>query len=93
MIEHIKMTPSEWFKSKIAIRNFSRQYGLPAPVARTIFQQLIDEAWERAWQPNNIREQINWQKLFPADRRPTVEEYIVTIAREQEAGKEPLYLL
>ncbi len=93
MIDHIKITPSEWLRAKIAIRNFGRQYGLPALAARVAFQQLIDAAWERAWQPGNITAQVNWQQLFPADRRPTVEEYVVTIAREQVAGREPPYLL
>ena len=93
MIEHIKITPNEYFKAQLIIRHFGRQYGLPASAARVAFQQLIDVAWERAWQPGNLREQVNWQQLFPADRRPTVEEYIATIAREQVAGREPPYLL
>lgn len=93
MIEHIKITPGEYLKAQVAIRNFGKQYGLPALAARVAFQQLIDAAWKRAWQPGNLQEQINWQQYFPADRRPTVEEYIVTIAREQQAGREPPYLL
>ena len=93
MIEHIKITPGEWMKAQTVIQNFGRQNGVPALSARRVFQQLIDAAWERAWQPGNLRAQWEWGKLFPPDRPPTPEEYIVTIAREQEAGREPPYLL
>lgn len=93
MIEHIKITPGEYVKAQRVIRDLARQEGVPATVARANFQQLIDDAWARAWRPGNLQAQWNWQMLFPADRQPTVEEYIVTIAREQEAGREPPYLL
>ena len=93
MIEHIKITPWEYVKARTVIRNFGRQYGLPASTARMAFQQLIEVAWSRAWQPGNLQAQWNWQQLFPIDRPPTVEEYIVTIAREQQVGREPPYLL
>lgn len=93
MIEPIKITLWEYIKARTVIRNFGRQYGLPASAARIVFQQLIDAAWDRAWQPGNLQAQVNWQQYFPADRPPTVEEYIVTIAREQQAGREPPYLL
>lgn len=92
MIEHIKITPGEYLKAQAAIRNFGKMYGLPYLAARVAFQQLIDDAWDRAWKPGNLQAQVNWQQLFPADRRPTVEEYIVTIAREQQAGREPPFL-
>lgn len=93
MIEHIKITPSEWMKAQTVIQNFGRQNGVPALSARRAFQQLIDAAWKRAWQPGNLQAQWDWQTLFPADRPPTPEEYIVTIAREQQEGREPPYLL
>lgn len=93
MVEHIKMKPAEYLNALVAIRNFGKLYDLPILAARVAFQQIIDDAWERAWQPGNLQAQMNWQQLFPADRRPTVEEYIVTIAREQQAGREPPYLL
>lgn len=93
MIEHIQITPGEWLRAKTVIRDFGRQNGLPALAARGAFKQLIDAAWKRAWAPGNLRAQWEWQQLFPADRPPTPEEYVVVIAREQQAGREPPYLL
>lgn len=91
MIDHIKITPGEYLKAQTAIRNFGQQYGLPYLAARVAFQQIIDAAWAKAWTPGNLQAQVRWQQYFPADRCPTVEEYIVTIAREQQAGREPPY--
>lgn len=93
MIEHIKIKSNEYFKAQRVFRDLARQAGMPARAFRVYLQQLIDDAWQKAWRPGNLQAQINWQQLFPADRRPTVEEYIVTIAREQMAGREPPYLL
>lgn len=93
MIEHIKISPIEYLKVFRVIQDLARNHDVSLIEAWWIMQRDIQAAWDKAWMPGNLRAQWNWQTLFPADRCPTVSEFIVTIAREMMAGHNPPYLL
>lgn len=93
MIEHIKIHPVEYLKVYQVIRGLARSHGVSMIEAWWIIQRDIQAAWDKAWMPYNLRAQWEWQELFPADRCPTVAEFIVTIAREMMAGRNQPYLL
>ena len=59
---------------------------------RHAIQVCIDDAWDHAWTPGNLQAQINWQQMFPGGKKPTVEQFIVVVARKLDAGEEIPYL-
>lgn len=93
MIDHIKITPYEYLKLLRVIHDLSRSHGVSMLRAWYIVQRAIQRSWDAAWQPGNLQAQWDWQTLFPADRPPTVAEFITTLGREMAAGKNPPYLL
>ena len=47
---------------------------------RQAMQEALDATWAAAWTPGNIRAQLQWQRLFPGGRKPSVEEFIAVTA-------------
>ena len=92
MTESINITIIERLKAAKVIRKLARDKGLSVLQARSLIWHGIEEAWGKASMPDNQKARTKWQQLFPLSRKPTVDEYIVTIAREMTAGKNPPYL-
>lgn len=87
------MTFIEYLKAKKTIWLLAAQEGCTMAQARRSMQDCIDEAWDRAWTPGNLQAQVNWQRIFPGGKKPTVEEFIVGMARKITAGEDPPHLL
>ena len=87
------MTLIEWLKAKKTLRILATQHGCSMARIRSDIQASIDEAWDKAWMPGNLHAQIQWQQLFPGGMKPTVEEFIVVVARKITAGEDVPYLL
>ena len=74
------------------LRRLGREWGMyPEQVYRHI-QQLIDESWTNSMAQGNEKKHELWLRYFP-NGKPTVEEYFIWYAGEQEAGRQPPYLL
>lgn len=93
MVEHIKITPVERLKVWKTLIILSKQSKEPVLRVRKIIETAISCSWAQAWEPGNLEAQWKWQQYFPGDYCPTVDEFIVTMARETTAGREPPYLL
>ena len=87
------MTPFEWLKAKKTLRILAVQQGCTMAQIRGVIQASIDDAWERAWTPGNLVAQVHWQMMFPGGKKPTVEQFIVAMARKITAGEEPPHML
>ena len=87
------MTLIEWLKAKKTLFILAVKHDCSMAQIRCDIQACIDEAWEHAWTPGNLQAQVNWQLVFPGGKKPTVEEFIVVIARKIKAGEEVPYLL
>ena len=87
------MTLIEWLKAKRTLWILADQHGCSMAHARREIQACIDDAWDRAWMPGNLQAQVNWQLMFPGCKKPTVEQFMVAMARKLTAGEEPPYLL
>ena len=93
MIEHIKPTLTEYLNVFHVLHRLATSENTSTIRAYGIVSREIRAAWDRAWQPGNICAQVAWQELFPADRCPTVAEFIVALGREMSAGRTPPFLL
>ena len=82
------MTLMEWLKVKKTLWIMATQQGCTMAQIRQDIQVSIDDAWSRAWTPGNLESQINWQRIFPGGKKPTVEQFIVAMARKLTAGEE-----
>ena len=87
------MTLIEWLKAKKTLWIMAAQQGCTMKQIRCTIQACIDDTWDRVWTPGNITAQLNWQFMFPSGKKPTVEEYIVVVARKMVAGEDVPYLL
>lgn len=87
------ITWKEFRKAQRVLWRMAREAGVGMGEVRKTVQQCIDAAWDRAWAPGNLVEQLRWQKIFPGAQKPSVDEFIVGLARETAAGREPPYLL
>lgn len=77
------MTLREKAKAKFTIRAIARRERKPAKEIRRAMQEALDAAWSTAWTPGNLSAQVQWQRLFPGPRKPTVEELIIKISQLQ----------
>ena len=82
------MTLIEWLKVKKTLWIMATQQGCTVAQIRKDIQVSIDDAWNRAWTPGNIEAQVNWQLMFPGGKKPTVEQFIVAMARRLTIGEE-----
>lgn len=82
------MTLIEWLKAKKTLWILAVQEGCSVADIRGAIQACIDDAWNRAWMPGNIQAQVNWQLIFPGGKKPTVEQFIIGMARKATAGEE-----
>ena len=87
------MTLIDLQKAKNALLKLAIQEGCSIEEIRNAIQESIDDAWNRAWTPGNLRAQVTWQQMFPGGRKPTVEEFIIAVATELKAGEESPPLL
>jgi len=76
------MTLLEWLKAKKTLWIMAVQHGCSMKQIRRTIQACIDDAWNNAWTPGNLHAQIEWQRLFPGGNKPTVEAFIVVMARK-----------
>lgn len=86
------MTLIEWLKAKRTLYILAIQQGCSMTQIRREIQACIDDAWNDAWTPGNLQAQINWQLVFPGGGKPTVEQFIVVMARKLTAGEDVPYL-
>jgi hypothetical protein len=91
--EVVSMTLIEWLKAKKTLWIVAIQQGTSMTQVRASIQESIDDAWQRAWQPGNLEAQAHWQLLFPGGKKPTVEQFIVGLAKKLDDDEEPPYLL
>lgn len=75
------MTLINWLKAKKTLCILAVKKGCSIGEIRSGIQECIDEAWKQVWTPGNIQAQVNWQRIFPGCKKPTVEEFIIGIAR------------
>ena len=87
------MTLIEWLKVKKILWIMATQQGCTMAQIRHDIQVCIDDAWNCAWTPGNLKDQINWQRVFPGGKKPTVEQFIVAMARRLTTGEEFPFLL
>ena len=87
------MTLMEWLKVKKTLWIMAIQQCCTMAQIRQDIQVSIDDAWNRAWTPGNIEAQVNWQRIFPGGKKPTVEQFIVAMARRLTIGEEFPFLL
>lgn len=87
------MTLIEWLKAKKTLFILATQAGCSMAHMRRIFKGHIDRAWTKAWAPGNLQGQLDWQLVFPGCKKPTVEEFIVVMARKLYAGEDFPHLL
>ena len=87
------MTLMEWLKVKKTLWIMATQQGCTMAQIRQDIQESIDDAWNRAWTPGNIEAQVNWQLMFPGGIKPSVEEFVVVMARKITNSEEFLHLL
>lgn len=76
------MTLIDWLKAKKTLCIIAAKEGCSMGHIRQSIQECIDEAWNKAWTPGNIRAQVQWQQLFPGGMKPSVEEFIVVISKQ-----------
>lgn len=91
--EVISMTLIEWLKAKKTLWIMAAQQGCSVADIRGAIQASIDDAWNNAWMPGNLHAQIQWQRMFPGGKKPSVEQFIVVMARKLTAGEDPPYML
>ena len=80
------MTLIDWLKAKKTLFILALQEGCSMEEIRNAIQECIDCAWAKAWTPGNLQAQVNWQIVFPGGKKPTVEQFIVAMARKAKAG-------
>ena len=81
LIERLKVKKTIWI---LAIKK-----GCSIAHARSMIQECLDYAWDSAWAPGNIQGQVNWQRLFPGGKKPSVEQFIFVITNKVKAGEYP----
>ena len=75
------MTLAKWFKAKKTLCILALLEGCSIAQIRNTIQSCIDYAWDQAWTPGNLQAQVNWQRIFPGGRKPTVEQFIIGMAQ------------
>ena len=81
------MTLIEWLKVKKTLWIMAVQQGCSMTQIRHSIQECIDEAWNNAWSPGNIEAQVQWQRMFPGGKKPSVEQFIAAMARRLKDDK------
>ena len=76
------MTLIDWIKTKKTLFILAAQEGCSMAHIRRSIRACIDAAWNNVWTPGNIHAQVRWQQLFPGGKKPTVEQFIVTISQQ-----------
>ncbi len=82
------MTLIEWLKAKKTLFILAVQEGCSMAQVRHAIQECIDSAWNSAWTPGNLQAQVDWQLMFPGGKKPTVEQFIVVMARKLTADED-----
>ena len=75
------MTIMEWLKVKRTLWILAAQEGCTVTQIKQSIQECINEAWAISWTPGNKNAQLHWQRLFPGGHKPSVEQFIIGIAR------------
>lgn len=76
------MKLAEWLKVKKTLWIMAMTKGCTIAEARQSIQECIDEAWNYTWTPGNLVAQVRWQQMFPGGKKPTVEQFIIAMARK-----------
>lgn len=87
------MTLIEWLKVKKTLWIMAALEGCSVSKVRRMVRECIDVAWDKTWTPGNLEAQVRWQQLFPGGKKPTVEQFIVVMARYITAGEEFPHML
>lgn len=72
------MKITEQIQAKAVIRETARRNGVTPERCRRDIQECIDAAWNTTDPAAKARQ----QQLFPAGRKPTVEEFLIRVSRE-----------
>lgn len=86
------MTMTEWLKAQKTLGILAAQQGCSVAQIRLSIQECIDVAWNNAWTTDDVEAQAHWKQLFPSGKKPTVEQFIVTMAQRLTTGENPPYL-
>ena len=81
------MTPNEQLQAKQTLSFLATKEGCSTAQIRQRIQGCIDDAWDQAHTPGNQQALLNWQRLFPNGKKPTVEQFLAVTARSLRAGK------
>ena len=87
------MTLTERLNAKKTLGIIAVREGCSVKQVRKAIQECIDVAWNHAWTPGNLQAQVNWQLMFPGGKKPTVEEFVVAMARKITAEDNLLHRL
>ena len=79
------MTLQEKIRAEATIRAIAQEEGIQPQEVRQAMQEALDEAWAARRTPGNLRAQLAWQRLFPAGRKPSVEEFLVRLSRASKS--------
>ena len=82
------MTHIGKIKSTAAIQAIAIKKNKTSDEIRQAMQEALDIAWAEAWQVGNLPAQLEWQRLFPDGRKPSVEEFILNIAKRVQLSKD-----
>ena len=76
------MTLQQKTKAEKIIRDIAQEEGMQPEEVRQAMQEALDAAWTAGRAPGNLRAQLTWQRLFPGNRKPSLEEFIFRLANE-----------
>lgn len=72
------MTLQQLGRAWATIQAVAEQEGITPAEARAEMQEAIDDAWKNSGNGTTAA----WKKRFPSGRKPSVEEFIITIGKE-----------
>lgn len=76
------MTIKERIQARLVLCAVAQKYGQPVEQVRQEMQTAIDAAWDQAWQPGNLQAQVEWQRWFPGGRKPSLEQFLITMGQQ-----------
>lgn len=80
------MTLQEQLRVQKILRVMAYEQGCTTAQIRHSIQEAIDEAWSNTWNNGDVAAQQHWQLIFPDGRKPTVDQFIVALAKRAASG-------
>ena len=87
------MTLDERLKVQRILKTMADEQGCTIAQIRRSIQVCIDDGWRISWDTNDEEAQQRWLQIFPDGKKPTVDQFIVALAKRITAGEDVPYIL